>query len=119
MSTSEHSLRAAAAYELDRYDEVLKEAGLAIAADPEEANNYFYLAQALFQLGRHQEALEAIETAIAKDPDGDELGPERHNIFRSATMRLAYLAMDRPELQFASKEIARVRGPRACLFACT
>ena len=71
MSISEHSLRAAAAYELDRYDEVLKEAGLAIAADPEEANNYFYLAQALFQLGRHQEALEAIETAIALAREGD------------------------------------------------
>ena len=43
----------------------------------------------------------------ADDPDGDELVGERRATFRSATMRLAYLAQDRPELQFAAKEVAR------------
>ena len=37
-----------------------------------------------------------------------EIDDERKAVFRSATMRLAYLAQDRPELQFASKEVARL-----------
>jgi len=35
------------------------------------------------------------------------LTPARHSTYRSACMRLAYLAMDRAELQFPSKELAR------------
>jgi hypothetical protein len=45
-----------------------------------------------------------------KDPTGQrgaELDAERHSIFRSAAMRLAYLAQDRPEMAFAAKEVAR------------
>ena len=30
-----------------------------------------------------------------------------HTLYRSATMRLCYLALDRPDLQFTSKELAR------------
>lgn len=39
--------------------------------------------------------------------ESEELEGEMRTTFRSATMRLAYLAQDRPELQFCSKEIAR------------
>ena len=38
---------------------------------------------------------------------GEEVDEERKAIYRSAAMRLAYLAQDRPELCFASKEAAR------------
>ena len=40
-------------------------------------------------------------------PRGDELDAERRQVFRSATMRLAYLSQDRPEIAYASKETAR------------
>ena len=38
---------------------------------------------------------------------GEELDAERRQTYRSAAMRLAYLAQDRPEVAFAAKEIAR------------
>ena len=38
---------------------------------------------------------------------GKELNAERRQTYRSAAMRLAYLAHDRPELAYAAKEIAR------------
>ena len=37
----------------------------------------------------------------------EEVDEERKAIYRSAAMRLAYLAQDRPELCFASREVAR------------
>ena len=57
----------------------------------------------------------AVASPGVKDPTGlrgEELDAERHAIFRSAAMRLAYLAQDRPELAFAAKEVARcMSGP--------
>jgi hypothetical protein len=44
----------------------------------------------------------------AEDVRDEELDSESAGIFKSAAMRLCYLAMDRPEIQFASK------GDRAC-----
>ena len=38
---------------------------------------------------------------------GTPLGRDEHFLYRSATMRLCYLALDRPDLQFPSKELAR------------
>ena len=38
---------------------------------------------------------------------GTLLGRDEHILYRSATMRLCYLALDRPDLQFSSKELAR------------
>ena len=38
---------------------------------------------------------------------GTPLGRDEHILYRSATMRLCYLALDRPDLQFPSKELAR------------
>jgi len=40
-------------------------------------------------------------------PEAPVLTPAMHSIYRSACMRLAYLAMDRAELQYTSKELAR------------
>jgi hypothetical protein len=39
--------------------------------------------------------------------DERPLGPADRELYRSNTMRLVYLASDRPELQFAGKELAR------------
>ncbi len=39
--------------------------------------------------------------------EGPELDAAMATPFRSACMRLAYLAMDRPEIQYTAKEIAR------------
>ena len=39
---------------------------------------------------------------------GEELSGDRRAAYRSACMRLAYLAADRPELQYTAKEAARV-----------
>ena len=38
---------------------------------------------------------------------GTTLGRVEHVLYWSATMRLCYLALDRPDLQFPSKELAR------------
>ena len=38
---------------------------------------------------------------------GTLLGRDEHILYLSATMRLCYLALDRPDLQFSSKELAR------------
>ena len=38
---------------------------------------------------------------------GTPLGRDEHVLYRSATRRLCYLALDRPDLQFPSKELAR------------
>ena len=35
------------------------------------------------------------------------LSPEEHTVYRSCTMRACYLAQDRPDIQFACKELAR------------
>ena len=38
---------------------------------------------------------------------GDELQPKQAGLYRSICMRLSYLALDRPDLMFVSKELAR------------
>ena len=36
-----------------------------------------------------------------------DLGKDDHVLYRSAVMRLCYLALDRPDVQFPAKELAR------------
>ena len=50
----------------------------------------------------------AVATPGVKDDGarGEVVDEERRVVYRSAAMRLAYLAQDRPELCFASKEVA-------------
>jgi hypothetical protein len=46
--------------------------------------------------------------SVAVTPETEtEVDAERATVFRSACMRLGYLAMDRPEMQFSAKECAR------------
>lgn len=64
---SQHRSLFEAAYQIKQYEEALKQASLAIAADPEDPDTYLYLAKALFKLRRYEESLEALEIAITKD----------------------------------------------------
>ncbi|HTO06471.1 MAG TPA: tetratricopeptide repeat protein [Myxococcota bacterium] len=61
--------RANAAIELRRWDDAVREAGLAIAANPNDANGYYALARGLWGLERNTAALEALGTASAKRPE--------------------------------------------------
>jgi len=60
--------RASAALELRRYEDALREAGLAIAANPDGAEGYCALGQALAGLNRYDEALRELQNACAKAP---------------------------------------------------
>ena len=83
----------------------------ATATDPEkiemdaDARHVPHLAQ---QLGLGEKS-KAVVTPGVRDSGarGEELDAERRQTYRSAAMRLAYLAQDRPEIAFAAKEIAR------------
>ena len=44
---------------------------------------------------------------LERNADLNKLNESDHKLYRSATMRLAYIAQDRPDLQFTSKELAR------------
>ena len=44
---------------------------------------------------------------MARGADETPLGAQERELYRSNTMRYAYLAQDRPELQYSSKELAR------------
>jgi tetratricopeptide (TPR) repeat protein len=68
MSAEGNLARAEAALDLDRYDVAIKEAGLAVAGDPENDRAFYVLARALNGAKRRREALQAIDTAIQKDP---------------------------------------------------
>lgn len=61
------------------------------------------------QLGlkKSSNGLSAPGEKVQPDLRSPSLDPERKSIFRSATMRLAYLAQGRTDIAFASKEIAR------------
>ena len=64
------------------------------------------MAHALFG----QEKQKKISTPGEKMPvsaDTTALKEGERQVYRSNTMRLAYLAMDRPELQYSGKELAR------------
>ena len=70
-----------------------------------DARHVAVLAQ---QMGLVANSKPAVTPGIKDDGAyGEELDEARRAIFRSAAMRLAYLAQDRPEICFASKEIAR------------
>ena len=52
----------------------------------------------------------SLSTPGIKQPKGASVEPlnaKDRDIYRSNTMRAAYLALDRPELQFSTKELAR------------
>ncbi|CAK0894862.1 unnamed protein product [Prorocentrum cordatum] len=68
---------------------------------------------ALAQLGRDGKSKPVSAPGVEKDAlSGEELKGREREMYRSACMRLAYLALDRPDLQFSSKEAARVmRAP--------
>ena len=63
---------------------------------------------ALAQLGLVKNA-KAVSTPGIKRAclEGDELKGQQRSVYRSICMRLAYLALDRPDLQFSAKEAAR------------
>jgi len=47
-------------------------------------------------------------TAVKVTPETEKEVPEEEaTVYRSACMRLGYMALDRPELQFTAKECAR------------
>jgi tetratricopeptide (TPR) repeat protein len=75
--------RAEAALELERYDEAAKEAGLAIASDPEDCDGYCVLARALHGQKKSKKALEAIDLALQKAPNVPLYHVVRSDILRA------------------------------------
>ena len=60
------------------------------------------------QLGLQGQAKVVVTPGVKHTGDrGDELDEDRRQTYRSAAMRLSYLAQDRPDVCFATKEIAR------------
>ena len=60
------------------------------------------------QLGLQGQAKVVVTPGVKHTGDrGDELDADRRQTYRSAAMRLSYLAQDRPDVCFATKEIAR------------
>jgi tetratricopeptide (TPR) repeat protein len=74
--------RARAAIQLGRHEEGVREAGLAVAADPEGADGYYLLGLALRALGRHDEALRAVDSGTTKAPQWHDLFVLRSDILR-------------------------------------
>lgn len=64
-----HTRRAKLALEIKKYNEVIKEASLAIAQNADDSDAFFFLGQALVHTGKKEEGLKAIDTAISKDPN--------------------------------------------------
>ncbi len=58
-------------------------------------------------LNAQSKPLSAPGIKLPKGADTTPFGPEEREKFRSNTTRMAHLALDRPELQFPSKELAR------------
>lgn len=67
-SAQAHLGRARAALDMGRWDTAMREAGLGLAADPENADGHFLLAFALHRADRDGEALEAIGRGLQKAP---------------------------------------------------
>lgn len=82
MTESAPIARARAALALRRWDEAVREASRAIAAEPEEPTGYYLLAHALFSLTRSDEALSAVEAALSKAPAEAPLHVLRSDILR-------------------------------------
>ena len=65
----------------------------------------------LAQMKLGHEAKSVVTPGVKKDPGPEvELTGERREVYRGAVMRAAYLAQDRPELQFSVKELSRLVG---------
>jgi hypothetical protein len=63
-------------------------------------------------LNEKSKSLSTLGVKMPKSADVCPLSTEERELYRSNTMRLAYLALDRPELQFGSKELAQsMQGP--------
>ena len=60
-----------------------------------------------FGLTEQSKALSTPGVRMPKTADTTLLSAADKEQYRSSTMRLAYLALDRPELQYPSKELAR------------
>ena len=60
-------------------------------------------------LGLNKDSKSLGQPGAKREAGADEtpLGNQEARLYKSATMRLAYLAQDRPDLQFVSKELAR------------
>lgn len=82
VSAASACARARAAIQLGRHEEGVREAGLAVAADPEGADGYYLLGLALRALGRHDEALRAVDSGTTKAPQWHDLFVLRSDILR-------------------------------------
>lgn len=82
MSGGDATARARAALQLGRHEEGVREAGLAVAADPEDPDAYYLLGLALRALGRHDEALRAVESGLTKAPGWHDLFVIKSDILR-------------------------------------
>ncbi|HET9751547.1 MAG TPA: BTAD domain-containing putative transcriptional regulator, partial [Myxococcales bacterium] len=73
MTVELHRARAEAALQLSRWDEAAKEAGLMIAADPDDSTGYAMLSRAHLGKEEYGEALKLAEAGLAHDPDREWL----------------------------------------------
>lgn len=64
-----HLQRAEALLDLERNDQALVHAGLAVAESPDDGNGHLLMARALWRLGRTDEAIDAAHRAIQTDPE--------------------------------------------------
>lgn len=78
-----HRSRAEAALDLGRALDAVREAGLAIAAEPEQARCYYVLARALHSLARYREALDALRAGLQRAPDDLDLLVLESDILRA------------------------------------
>jgi protein O-GlcNAc transferase len=92
VSGGDATARARAAIQLGRHEEGVREAGLAVAADPENPDGYFLLGLALRALGRHDEALRAVESGTAKAPQWHDLFVLKSDILRDKGLPLDAMA---------------------------
>ncbi len=75
-----------------------------LEADPRHVE---IMAQQLNLAQGNTRAVSTPGTKAAGPSSGDHLNAEDHELYRSLAMRGCYLAIDRPEIQFACKELAR------------
>ena len=86
--------------------------GISWEADPRHAE----IVYTSLGVSGHKVSAPVVREKIGDDQGACPLGPEDAAIYRSMAMRIAYLAMDRPDLQQCVRDLARAlkdRLPRA------
>ena len=81
------------------------DAGLEYEADPRQAEKLIEELQ--FDDGVNSCVTPGVKVGLSQIEEDKPLNPERHTIFRALAARANYLAADRPDCQFAAKEVCR------------